>query len=125
MGNDDNSPTNGMTGGTLPARTWHTVMAYAHQGLEPKPLPYQPAEDDLTALTAARAKTLQAQPAQPGPPRPQTLSRRSLEVIDGIEKLLAQPAEARQLPSSPTRILELDDGRMKLSSDGLEQRALR
>jgi penicillin-binding protein 1A len=125
MGNDDNSPTNGMTGGSLPARTWHAVMAYAHQGLEPKPLPYQPAEDDLTALTAARAKSLQAQPAQPGPARPQTLSRRSLDVISDIEKLLAQPAEARQLPSSPVRVFELDDGRMKLSGDALEQRALR
>ena len=24
-----------MTGGTLPAQTWHEIMVYAHQGLEP------------------------------------------------------------------------------------------
>jgi penicillin-binding protein 1A len=100
-------------------------MAYAHQGLEPKPLPYQPVEDDLTALTAARAKSLQAQPAQPGPARPAALSRRSLDVLDGIEKLLAQPAEARQLPLAPTRILELEDGRVRLTSDSPERRAFR
>ena len=39
FGNDDNSPTNGMTGGTLPAQSWHEIMVYALQGLEPKP-PY-------------------------------------------------------------------------------------
>jgi penicillin-binding protein 1A len=116
---------NNMTGGSLPARTWHTVMAYAHQGLEPKALPYQPAEDDLTALTAARAKGQQPQAAPAGSPRPQTLSRRSVEVLDGIEKLLAQPAEARRLPTSPVRILELEDGRVRLSGGAPEQRAVR
>ena len=28
-----------MTGGSLPAMTWHGIMAYAHQGIELKPLP--------------------------------------------------------------------------------------
>jgi len=37
FGNDDNSPTNNMTGGTLPAQTWHDIMAYAHEGIETKP----------------------------------------------------------------------------------------
>ena len=26
-----------MTGGTLPAQTWHDIMAYAHEGIETKP----------------------------------------------------------------------------------------
>ena len=51
FGNDDNSPTNGMTGGTLPAQSWHEIMVYAHQGLDPKP-PYgvapPPPEFELT-----------------------------------------------------------------------------
>jgi penicillin-binding protein 1A len=33
-GNDDYSPLNRMTGGSLPAQTWHDIMAYAHQGIE-------------------------------------------------------------------------------------------
>ena len=37
FGNDDNSPTANMTGGTLPAQTWRAIMAYAHQGIEAKP----------------------------------------------------------------------------------------
>ncbi len=40
FGNDDNSKmTNNMQGGFLPAQSWQQIMAYAHQGLEPKP-PY-------------------------------------------------------------------------------------
>ncbi len=39
FGNDDNTGMLKMTGGTLPAESWKLIMAYAHQGLEPKP-PY-------------------------------------------------------------------------------------
>jgi len=35
-GNDDYTPLNRMTGGSLPAQTWHEIMAYAHQGIELK-----------------------------------------------------------------------------------------
>ena len=43
FGNDDDTPTDNMTGGSLPAMTWHIIMAYAHQGIELKPLPdYRP-----------------------------------------------------------------------------------
>ena len=35
-GNDDYSPTNRMTGGSLPAQTWHDIMVAAHQGIEIK-----------------------------------------------------------------------------------------
>ena len=35
-GNDDYSPTNRMTGGSLPAQTWHDIMMAAHQGVEVK-----------------------------------------------------------------------------------------
>ena len=35
-GNDDNTPLNRMTGGSLPAQTWREIMAYAHQGIELK-----------------------------------------------------------------------------------------
>ena len=37
FGNDDGSPMGDMTGGTLPALSWHDIMAYAHRNLEPKP----------------------------------------------------------------------------------------
>ena len=55
IGNDDNSPTKKVTGGSMPARIFASVMNAAHAGLEPVPLPgyYEPdgpaiayAEDD-------------------------------------------------------------------------------
>ncbi len=39
MGNDDFTPTNEMTGGTLPAMTWQRLMTYAHRNVELKPIP--------------------------------------------------------------------------------------
>ena len=36
FGNDDYAPMNEMTGGTLPAETWHDIMVFAHRGIVPK-----------------------------------------------------------------------------------------
>src|SRR5579885_2852357 len=38
LGNDDNTPMKNVTGGTLPARTWHAFMVEAEKGLPVKPL---------------------------------------------------------------------------------------
>jgi penicillin-binding protein 1A len=39
VGNDDNSPTQKVTGGSIPAAIWKDVMEYAHASLAPEPLP--------------------------------------------------------------------------------------
>jgi penicillin-binding protein 1A len=39
VGNDDGSKMRKVTGGTLPARLWHDIMAYAHDGKQPRSLP--------------------------------------------------------------------------------------
>lgn len=39
VGNDDNTPMNGVTGGGLPAEIWQAFMFDAHRGQQPKPLP--------------------------------------------------------------------------------------
>ncbi|MCB2136918.1 MAG: PBP1A family penicillin-binding protein [Rhodobacteraceae bacterium] len=39
MGNDDNSPLTGVTGGGLPAEIWHEVMARIEADIPPSPLP--------------------------------------------------------------------------------------
>jgi len=39
FGNDDNSPMNKVTGGGLPARTWHNFMLEATRGEPIRPLP--------------------------------------------------------------------------------------
>jgi penicillin-binding protein 1A len=51
VGNDDNSATRGVTGGTLPAMIWKSAMRAAEKGLPMKPLdrspPQQPNEPDF------------------------------------------------------------------------------
>jgi penicillin-binding protein 1A len=55
VGNDDSSPTRGVTGGTLPAYIWRDAMLAAEQGLPLKPLDKSvqpPPEDQLVASGA-------------------------------------------------------------------------
>ena len=39
LGNDDNTPTKNVTGGSVPAAIWKDVMEVAHANLSPAPLP--------------------------------------------------------------------------------------
>ncbi len=45
MGNDDNAPLTGVTGGGLPAEIWHEVAARLHAGRTPRPLPMEAGPD--------------------------------------------------------------------------------
>ena len=56
FGNDNYESTNRMTGGSLPAMTWHAIMAYAHQGIEIKQLPGIPVPHDRQPATVAELK---------------------------------------------------------------------
>jgi penicillin-binding protein 1A len=90
LGNDDYTPTRNMTGGTLPALTWHKVMAYAHQGVEIKP---------LIGLKGTPAPRLEDAPqVATGPkfiesPRPMTLPQRTSERLMRLEKIMRDAAE--------------------------------
>jgi penicillin-binding protein 1A len=84
MGNDDYTPTRRMTGGSLPAMTWQKVMAYAHQGVEIKPIP------GLKGLPTPKLEEARvaASPAFIEAPRPITLSQRTAEKLLRLEKIL-------------------------------------
>ena len=85
-GNDDSTPMNDMTGGTLPAMTWHEVMNLAHQNLEIRPIP---GASPANASRVASAGRQNADPAQ-APAQGYlagTLSRRSYEVLGTIGTL--------------------------------------
>ncbi len=89
FGNDDYSSTNRMTGGSLPAMTWHTIMEYAHQGIEIKQLPgvtIPPRQPE--AVAQGRAK--EEQP----PPRPITLSKRGAEILVRVEHMMDDASRA-------------------------------
>jgi penicillin-binding protein 1A len=86
-GNDDYSPLNRMTGGSLPAMTWQTVMAYAHQGIEVKSLP------GLAPSTGAPAVAADGKPSDV-PVRPALLTRRGADALVRVEKLMDEAARA-------------------------------
>lgn len=82
FGNDDDTSMNDMTGGSLPAQTWHDIMVYAHNGIELKPLPGFPAMPPGPAVvTGGRIAELGA------PQHPAQLSRRASDAIISIEDL--------------------------------------
>jgi len=102
FGNDDNSPMNGMTGGILPAMTWHDIMIYAHQGLDIKP-PYGVAPPTIKPgpEVAAAAPAAPGAPADPGAARAFVgLSPRAARLLTEIGDL-ASADKRRRAETTP------------------------
>jgi penicillin-binding protein 1A len=96
FGNDDYAPTNRMTGGSLPAMTWRQIMAYAHQGIEVKNIPGVPAGPTPAAPQVAATSQNGAEPAV----RPTMLTRRSIDVLLRVERMMENATRA--LADAPT-----------------------
>jgi penicillin-binding protein 1A len=101
-GNDDNAPMNNMTGGTLPAGTWHDIMAYAHQGATLKPIVgLKPDPKSATAVANANV----VKPIELGAPqRPATLSKGAIQALESIQtKIKAVGGDKQSALESPER----------------------
>jgi penicillin-binding protein 1A len=85
-GNDDYSPTNRLTGGALPAQTWHDIMVAAHQGIEIKELAGVGMGIKNPAAATSSAVAANAEDNKPGPPP--VLTRRGADVLLRVEKML-------------------------------------
>jgi penicillin-binding protein 1A len=96
-GNDDYAPTNRMTGGSLPAMTWKKIMAYAHQGIELKPIPGVPAHPGPVGPAVAAAPG-----ARPGDeiPRPTLLTQQGADVLVRIERALEEASRSLAAPAA-------------------------
>ncbi|MBI3698869.1 MAG: PBP1A family penicillin-binding protein [Afipia sp.] len=92
-GNDDYSPTNRMTGGSLPAQTWHDVMVVAHQGVEIK---------DIAGIGAGVRRpqaaiiptTPGARPVSASIGPPPILTRKGANILVRVEKLFEDASKA-------------------------------
>jgi penicillin-binding protein 1A len=52
LGNDDNTPMNHVTGGSMPAKTWRAFMLVANQGMPARALPAPPEESGARVASA-------------------------------------------------------------------------
>jgi penicillin-binding protein 1A len=101
MGNDDYTSTKRMTGGTIPALVWHNIMAYAHQGIELRPLPGLP--------PPVHAPTVAAAALQGAPPPPQILlTRKATEALVRVERLLDDASHALAAQAGAASLGALD-----------------
>ena len=102
VGNDDYQVMNRMTGGSVPAMTWHKIMAYAHQGIELKPLPgvSAPQVRQQPAVAEVKSKSNEPQP----PPRPALLTKRGADILVRVERMMddANRALGPVAPARPT-----------------------
>ncbi|HJZ21704.1 MAG TPA: penicillin-binding transpeptidase domain-containing protein, partial [Bradyrhizobium sp.] len=108
FGNDDYSPTNRMTGGSLPAQTWHDIMVAAHQGVEIKDLAGVGAGIKLPppAVTpGTMAAVSAAKPPEVKPGAPPVLTKRGADILVQVEKMLDEAGKAAGKTSStePTK----------------------
>jgi penicillin-binding protein 1A len=100
FGNDNYAPMNRMTGGSLPAMTWQKLMAYAHQGIEIKPLPgLPPAKAPREPRVASAGVESTAVPE-----RPPLLTQRGAEVLVKVERMMDAAARALASPSTPVPV---------------------
>jgi penicillin-binding protein 1A len=104
MGNDDFSPTNHMVGGSLPAMTWHDIMAYAHQGVELRQLPGLPPPQHAPAMAEGAFNGSDE-------PHPALLTRKATEALVHVEQMLDEADHAFSAQSSPSaKVGALDGG---------------
>jgi penicillin-binding protein 1A len=118
FGNDDYSSTNRMTGGALPAMTWHEIMEYAHQGIELKNLPGLPPNPSPTAPVAQNGN-------KNDNPHPAMLTYRGAQVLVRVEHMLedakaalpATPPAAANAPADHRAAAEHDTGPFAAADD--------
>ncbi|RVD46041.1 penicillin-binding protein 1A [Mesorhizobium sp. M4B.F.Ca.ET.215.01.1.1] len=110
LGNDDFTPTNKMTGGTLPAMVWQRLMVYAHQNIDLKPIPGldHPFVDPEVAAKAEEAakKNVEAAEAQAAAERPPVLSSQTTQMLREMTKAF-QTAPVLDAPKAPETLSAL------------------
>ena len=103
FGNDDYTSTNRMTGGSLPAQTWHDIMAYAHQGIEIRPLP------GLGPQATSAPKVAEAQSGPDNPQRPAALTKKGIDILVRVERLMDDATKALAARDNPVNRADAQD----------------
>jgi penicillin-binding protein 1A len=103
FGNDDYTVMNQMTGGSLPAQTWHEIMAYAHQGVELKAIPGL-GPQATGRQQVAESKDGKKDGADAAPARLSTvLTKRGTDALVRVERLMDDATRALATSAGPSK----------------------
>jgi penicillin-binding protein 1A len=95
MGNDDNTPTKNVTGGTLPAQVWRDVMQPAHQGLKPRLLPGDSAASEVVVAEVDTNEEAKSDVEENTEVQPKQRKKRGLlSLIFGDDEVPTQEADS-------------------------------
>src|SRR5947209_2212759 len=104
FGNDDYTVMNQMTGGSLPAQTWHDIMAYAHQGIELMPIPGLGPQATGRQVAAADNREGNKKDNEPTPPRVSSiLTKRGADTLLRVERLMDEATRALATSAGPSK----------------------
>ncbi len=101
FGNDDNSVTDNVTGGSLPTVAWKSIMEYAHKDIELKPIPGLPAGNEPQTAQAVSSSSNSKKAAGPAfapvnlsaTQRGQSISGKTSNTLGEIETLFKTNSE--------------------------------
>ena len=100
-GNDDDSSMNEMTGGTLPAKTWHDIMAFAHQNIAVRPgYGIEGGAGTAMASVAAPGGSVQVL----SPLRPAVLSPKTFSIIGSIAQMTGDRGRSEARAGDPDQV---------------------
>jgi penicillin-binding protein 1A len=91
-GNDDYTPMHQMTGGSLPAQTWHDIMEFAHQGVELRNIPGVAPNGSTIGKIIAEGKD--GKDAVQQAARPTVLTKRGTDVLVRVERMMDDATRA-------------------------------
>jgi len=94
-----------MTGGSLPAQTWHDIMVVAHEGVEVKDIAGIEVPPKPTIAAAQAQKDDDAKPAPPP-----VLTRRGAEILVRIEKMLDEASKTAGKTSAADPVVPTTTG---------------
>jgi penicillin-binding protein 1A len=115
FGNDDYTVMHQMTGGSLPAQTWHEIMAYAHQGIELRSIPgLGPQAPSSGRAVVAESKKDGA--ADPPASRPTSvLTKRGADALVRVERMMDEAMRALASGGAPTKATDAQGASAKPS----------
>ena len=108
-GNDDYTPMQQMTGGSLPAQTWHDIMEFAHQGVELKQIPGLAPNGATVGRTIADTGK-DKKDGVPDVLRPTVLTKRGTDVLVRVERMMDDATRALATSSGPGKAADAQNG---------------